>query len=425
MNGVKLGGFQAWMIWIIGASTFGYAFFHRVAPAVMVEDLMREFAVGGAVLGNLSAIYFYSYASLQFPIGIMLDRWGARACLMVALMIAASGAFLFSYAEDISQAYVGRFFIGMGSAVGFLATLTLVGKWFPPHRFAFLSGMTMLVAMVAAVGSQGPLAAIVETIGWRDMIFYGAGLGLVLVVLVFLIVRDDPDPQTSKSTHHQEWGEFGRALWRALGIPQIWFVALMSTCIAGFMLAFGGLWGVPYLIAKYDLTRPEAAFFASFVFMGWAIGAPFGGWLSDFVKRRKLPLVLSSLVHTILLIVLFMVPDLSIYISATLILVSGIAAGFMVNGFAYVREITSPRVHGVVSGLINGFTVGSGAVLQPLIGYLLDLNWDGMMDNGARIYAVPVFDIAMMTLVAASVIAFLCTLALRETYCQVQWDDNS
>ncbi len=420
----RLGGLRAWAIWMLGATTFGYAFFHRVAPAVMVEDLMQEFAVGGAVIGNLSAIYFYAYAGLQIPIGIFLDRWGPRINLFIALIIAVAGAWLFSSADSISQAYIGRFFIGMGSAVGFLATLALVGRWFPENRFAVFSGMTMFVAMIVAIGSQGPLAALVEIIGWRDTIFYGAGAGLVLAVLVLLIVRDRPDPGVASDTIHQAWGEFGGMLMRALKIPQVWYVAVMSTCMAGFMLAFGGLWGVPYLMAKYGIARPEAAFYASFVFMGWAIGAPFGGWFSDFVKRRKLPLVISSLIHTILLSSLFLVPGLSIYASALLIIASGVAAGFMVNAFAYVREITSPRVHGAVFGLINGFTVGSGAILQPLIGYLLDVNWDGTMIGGARIYAMPAYNIAMMTLVAASVIAFMCSLALRETYCQVQWQEN-
>lgn len=420
-----LGGLRAWTIWILGATTFGYAFFHRVAPAVMVEDLMRDFSVGGAVLGNLSAIYFYAYAGLQVPIGIMLDRWGPRANLVAALIIAAIGALIFSYAETIMQAYIGRFFVGMGSAVGFLGTLALVSRWFPPHRFSLFSGMTMFVAMVVAVGSQGPLAAVVQLIGWRAMIFYGSGIGLLLAVLVFLVVRDDPNPDAKKNKQHQAWGEFGRTLLTALKIPQVWYVAIFSTCMAGFMLAFGGLWGVSYLVAKYEVSRLEAGFYASFVFMGWAVGAPLGGWVSDFIKRRKLPLLLSALVQTILLCSLFLLPNLSIQVSGVLIVFSGISAGFMVVAFAYIREITDFRVNGAVFGLINGFTVGSGAILQPLIGYLLDLNWDGTMKGGARIYAMPAYDIAMLTLVAASIIALLCALMLRETYCQIQWKEDN
>lgn len=420
-----LGGLRAWIIWALGATTFGYAFFHRVAPAVMVEDLMRDFSVSGAVLGNLSAIYFYSYAGLQVPIGIMLDRWGPRANLVSALTIAAVGALIFSYAQTITHAYIGRFFVGMGSAVGFLATLTLVSRWFPPHRFSLFSGMTMFVAMVVAVGSQGPLAAIIEIMGWRSTIFYGAGVGILLAVLVLLIVRDDPHPDANKNKSHQAWGEFGRTLLIALKIPQVWYAAILSTCMTGFMLAFGGLWGVSYLVAKYGVTRPEAGLYASFVFMGWAVGAPLGGWVSDFIKRRKLPLLLSSLFQTILLCSLFLIPDLSIQASGVLIILSGISAGFMVITFAYIREITDPRVNGAVFGLINGFTVGSGAILQPLIGYLLDLNWDGTMLAGARIYSMSAYNIAMLTLVAASIIAFVCALMLRETHCQVQWREET
>jgi len=85
-------GWRAWAIFVLGAVTFSFAFFQRVAPSVMVQDLMREFAVGAAVLGNLSALYFYAYAGLQIPIGVMVDRWGARAILTLALLLAANAA---------------------------------------------------------------------------------------------------------------------------------------------------------------------------------------------------------------------------------------------------------------------------------------------------------------------------------------------
>ena len=140
-------------------------FSRGVVPSVMVSDLMRDFAAGGAILGTLSGIFFYAYAALQIPLGVMLDRWGARRTLAGAATVCAVGTVLFATANTLPVAYAGRALIGAGSAFGWIGTLTLIGLWFPPNRFAFVAGITALIGMAGAVGGQAPLAAVVETFG--------------------------------------------------------------------------------------------------------------------------------------------------------------------------------------------------------------------------------------------------------------------
>ena len=126
-------GRGAWLVWGVGALSFAYAFLQRVSPSVMVEDLMRDFAVSGAVLGNLSAIYFYAYAILQIPVGVALDNWGPRRMLTAAAVIAATGSVLLASADALSVAYLGRLLVGVGCAVGFVGTLKIATNWFPPN----------------------------------------------------------------------------------------------------------------------------------------------------------------------------------------------------------------------------------------------------------------------------------------------------
>ncbi|MEM8649504.1 MAG: MFS transporter, partial [Pseudomonadota bacterium] len=123
-----IGSKRAWFIWCLSALTFGYAFFHRVAPSVMVNELMTDFAIGAAVLGTLSALYFYPYVLMQVPLGAIIDRIGARLLLTIALVIAGAGSIIFAVADNIAMAYVGRTLIGVGSAVGFLGTLAIAAK---------------------------------------------------------------------------------------------------------------------------------------------------------------------------------------------------------------------------------------------------------------------------------------------------------
>lgn len=413
-----LGGTRAWFIWALGALSFGYAFFQRVAPSVMVQDLMREFSVGAAVLGNLSAIYLYAYAGLQIPIGVLIDRWGARLMISLALTIAGAGSLIFALADSLAVAYAGRFLIGAGSAVGFVGTLMLAGRWFAPHRFSLVSGLTMLVAMAAAVGSQAPLAKLVESIGWRATLTAGALAGLLLAAAVALVVRDAPDPHTARSARRQSWGELASGLGYVLGSLPVWNTGIIASAMSATMLGFGALWGPPYLALRYGIERPEAAFYSSFIFFGWAVGAPCFGWLSDRIGRRKPPLVIAALLQLAAVCFLFLGPETSAAATALPIFLAGIAGSGMVNCYAHAREITKPGVDGAVTGFVNGLTVGAGALFQPLIGLLLDYGWDGTLVGGARVYAVETYRFAFLSLVAAAIVSLICVLLMRETYCR-------
>ena len=414
---LKLGGARAWIVWALGAASFGYAFFQRVAPSVIVQDLMREFAVGAAILGNLSALYLYAYASLQIPIGVLIDRFGPRLLISLALLIAALGSAIFSFAQTIEIAYAGRLLIGVGCSVGFVGTLLLVSRWFPPHRYAMLSGLTMLVAMASGIGSQAPLALLVELIGWRQMLLLGAALGVVLALSIGLFVRNHPaGSYTAKP--NPDWRSIRADLKIVLHNRQVWNAGVIAAMMSAPMLAFGGLWGVPYLMERYSIERPEAALYSSFIFLGWALGSPFGGWLADALQRRKGPLVSAAGINLIALALLFFGPDVPALLAAGLIFVAGAAGGVMVNCYAYAREITPRRVDGAVTGFINTFSVGSGALFQPIIGLLLDIAVAPAPGNGPAHYLVSDFTYAFTSLFTAATIALCCTLCMRETRCR-------
>ena len=297
------GGARAWLIWALGSLCFAYAFFQRVAPSVMVDELMRDFAVGAAVLGNLSAIYFYAYAGLQIPVGMALDRWGPRRMLTGAISLAALGSAIFATADSLALAYLGRLMIGAGSAVGFVGTLMLVSRWFPIGRFAFLSGMTMLVAMAGGVLGQAPLAPVVEAVGWRATLAGAGAFGVVLAVTIWLLVRDRPPGQAADSGHTAGRAGLLADLRVVLSSRQNWVVGFYGAAMSGPMLSYAALWGVPHMMHIHGLGRAAAAGSASLVLLGWAVGAPVAGWFSDRIGRRKLPLMVAAALTLVVWIV--------------------------------------------------------------------------------------------------------------------------
>jgi MFS family permease len=327
---------------------------------------------------------------------------------------------LFALAPSIYPAYFARLLIGAGSAVAFVATLTLVSRWFPPHRFAFLSGMTMMVGLAGGIGSQGPLAHVVEQIGWRNMQLAGAAFGFALALAVWLIVRNSPGPRVRRTAPGAGDDRPGllATLATVVARPQVWNIALVAAAMSGPMLAFGGLWGVPYMTLRYGLDRPDAAFCTSLLFIGWAVGAPLAGWLSDHLGRRKAPLLLAASLPLLSMVVLFFGPDLSLTTASTLIFFIGLSSSMMVLCFALGREISRPDTHGTVTGFVNAFTVGSGALLQPIIGLMLDWQWDGAMADGVRAYTIDNYNLAFLSLIASGVLGLVCAAMVPETRCR-------
>jgi MFS family permease len=397
--------------WLAGAVFFFYAWILRVAPSVMVEELMRDFSVGAAVLGHLSAAYFYGYAGMQVPIGILLDRFGPRRLMTVAAFACAAGCVLFATGETLTTATAGRVLIGASAAFSLVGAMAIAGQWFAPARFALLAGLAMAAGMAGGVFGQAPLRLAVEASDWRTTMMMLAAGGAALGVFIWATVRD-------------KWrgkGGIGNVL-SGLGVVlrhrQTWLIAVTGLATSAPLLGFAGLWGVPFLEAAYGLPRTSAATLTSTLIAGWGVGAPTFGWLSDRIGRRKAPLVVGLTLQSAAFAALVYIPDLPIAAVATLCFLVGFLGATQILCFALTKENHPATMSGTAIGFLNGMVTGAGALFQPLIGLLLDMAWKGQTSHGARIYDAGDYRIALASVLAFSAVGFVTLLMVRETYCR-------
>jgi MFS family permease len=396
------------------ALVFNYAFFHRVAPSVMIDPLMRDLSVGAAVLGNLSAFYFYAYAGLQIPVGMAVDRWGPRRVLTLATGFCALGSLCFALSDSLGLLYLGRLMIGAGAAFGFVGTLTLAGRWFVPRRFALVAGLTMMVGMSGGILGQAPLAIAVDAVGWRTPLLAAAAAGGFLALIIWIVVRDRPPGAATEQTGGRGPG-IAAALKEVLGRRQNWIIALVGAATSAPLLAFAGLWGVAWLMQVQGMTRPEAAATASALFIGWALGSPLAGYISDRMARRKPALIAATGGGLVCLCALLYLPGLPGAAFPALFFVTGLFLGAMVVCFAVAREGNRSAVAGVTLAFVNMIVTGTGALFQPLIGALLDLNWDGALAGGVPIYSAAAYRAAFSVLVIFLIAGLGAAFLVRET----------
>ena len=163
----------------------------------MVDELMREFAVGAGILGNLSAVYLYAYAGLQIPVGICIDKFGLKGLVAGACGVCGIGCIVFSYAESVSFAYLGRALIGAGAAFSFVGALNMAARWFP-NKFAILGGWAQMMGSAGGFMGQAPLGLAVATFGWRSSNVVLGVAGILLAVFLAATVRDPKKISTKK-----------------------------------------------------------------------------------------------------------------------------------------------------------------------------------------------------------------------------------
>ena len=397
--------------WATGALFFFYAWILRVAPSVMIDELMRDFAIGAAAIGNLSAFYFYGYAGMQIPVGLLMDRFGPRRLMTVAAVGCAAGCVLFALAPALWALSLGRFVIGATAAFSLVGAMTVAGQWFPPARFALLSGLAMMLGMAGGVFGQAPLRLLVERLDWQQASLALAAGGVLLALAAAATVRDKSRPSGGLRQVMAGMVQVGRN-------RQTWLIAIAGMGTTGPLLGFAGLWGVPFLALTQGLDRAAAAGTTSMMFIGWGVGAPVLGWLSDRIGRRKLPFVAGLMLSAAAMAGLAWAPGLPLWAVSALCILCGFGGASQILGFAAVRELNPPAAAGAAIGVVNALVTGAGALYQPLLGWLLDLAWTGEVADGARVYTVAAYSTAFSVLVAGAVVGIACTLLMRETSCR-------
>lgn len=396
------------------AAGYMLAYFHRVAPAAIAGDLQIAFNASGALLGSIAAAYFYTYALMQVPTGILVDTVGVRRVVALGTIAAAAGTLLFAYSESIIVAVAGRVLIGIGVGVMFIALLKFNALWFHERHFATASGVSILVGNIGAIMAGMPLVWGAEYFSWRSIFAFLALMTLLLGVLSWWFLKDAPVAADSEAAAEP---------WRAslLGVLRnraTWPALWPNVGIGGTLFAFNGLWAVPYLHDVHGLSRSMAALHVSVLIVGFAVGALLVGLISDRLQRR-LPILLGvSALYVLAWLPLLLAWKMPLLLSFILFAAMGLgAAGFTLN-WACVKEVNHPRLAGMAMSVVNIGAFAAAGILQPLVGWVMDARWDGTMSGGARIYSSENYRAALTIFLLCSAAGWLGSFTIRETRCK-------
>ena len=408
---------MAWVFWLLGTLYYLYQFFFRTVFSTLGDEIITKFHISVPDLSTFFAVSMIAYALMQVPAGMLLDRFGTRKVLTMALSLLASGAILVGLTESYTVALLGRVFMGMGSAFGFVGTCKIAAMWFPIHMMGFLLGTTIFLGGLCGGFSKHIYQALPQHWDLVESMVGIGSVGLLLALLVGVVLREKKDPTELSDVSATP---FFSNLKFVITNPQILLAASFTFFAYLPVSIVGDTWGPLAFERIFGATNEAAEQTGTFFYIAYAFGALSYSSLAALTKQPRRLLMVQSLATSFFLYFLLVETSLgkdSFWgVPGFLILSSlvGFNAGGVALSFPIGCSHASPRISATVVGLINMFCMISGGLFSKLIAILLRYFWDGTLDeHGQPLFSDVVFHHAFKPLFATSLISFGLLLFMR------------
>lgn len=410
----------SWLIFGLLAAALFFVEFHRNSPAVLSLRLMADLKAGPALIGLLASAYYYPYALMQLPTGLLADSWGPRRVVSLFFCLAGLGSIAFGLAPTSGLAIAARVVVGLGVSVIFVSTLKFLTRWFRPADYALMTGLFLSLGNLGGLFSAAPLAYLSQGMGWRGASVAIGLATLVLALAMGFLLRNRPEEVgLSPLAETEEAGLADPPVSLAGGVKLVvtsarfWAGAIWLMAGHSIFFALGGLWGGPYLMHVYNLSQAEAGRILSFLYIGSITGSPLVSFVSDKVlfSRKKVIVGASVVMAGLMFIVAFFpdgLPRPALYLWCLLI-------GLFVYAPAVVcmtsiKEFFPLSIAGTAIGLANGLLFLGGAALHVLIGFILE----GWPQAGSA-YPPQAYSQAFLVLGVSALIGLAAALGIKET----------
>ena len=391
------------MAWVITALYFFYQYALRSAPAVMMPQLSEAFGLTTTGIASMLGLFYYGYSPFSLVAGAAIDGFGPRKVIPVGAAAVGIGALLFATGNQ-TIAGAGRFLQGAGGAVAFVGAVYIITIGFPPSRAATFTGVTQMFGMAGGSAGQILVAPVIAAgVSWSTF-WFAMGLGgLVMGVLLWLLI-----PKQAPASG--DWLKTaGHSLSAVIRNPQTILCGVIAGLIFIPTTIFDMVWGVRYLQEARGFDYGEAVMRSSMVPLGWIIGCPLLGMISDRIGRRK-PVILGGALVLLACLAWILYGGLAILPPYLLGLVAGVASGAAVLPTTVAKEANPPAMGGTATGVVNFLNFTFSALLGPVFGWILVT-----VSADAEGRTLEHYQAAFQPMLYGIALAIVLTLLLNET----------
>ena len=390
--------------WLVAAVYYFFQYVLRSAPSVMMPQLSTAFGMNVVGVASIVGLFYYGYSPFSLVAGAGMDRLGPRKVVPIAAAIAGLGALLFATGNGTAGS-VGRLLQGAGGAFAPVGAIYIASKYFPPSQAATLIGATQMFGMAGGAAGQfvvGPLIS--NGLAWQA---FWAGLGiavLLMSVLLFFLLPKDKTPEK-----HGAGVGIMKGFYLVFKNPQSILCGLIAGLIFVPTTIFDMVWGVRYLQDAHGFAYASAVLRTAMVPLGWIIGCPLLGFISDRIGRRK-PVIVGA--ATLLLVCLgwILFGPTDVFPPYVLGLVAGIASGAAMLPYTVIKEANPPQFGGIATGVVNFLNFTFSALLGPIFAWALQY-----LSGGSEAMRLEHYRMAFAPMIFGVAIAIALTFLLKET----------
>jgi predicted MFS family arabinose efflux permease len=351
-----------------------FSYYYRISPAIMAPYLTQEFSIGAERLGLLASIFFYVFAFAQFPLGPALDSIGPRKVISTLSATGAVGSLIFALAPSFGLCLFGRALMGLGMSCMFMGTLMVVALWYPPRLFATLAGMVSALGNTGALTAAVPLALMAESVGWRVSFLIFAAINSFLALSIWLVVRDHPISEENGRPPFREKYAAREAYRRILGTPSFWGISALNFFAIGSFFSIQSLWAGTFVMDVFGWKPREAGWLISCLTAGFIMGSLLSGKISDLwgiSHKRQALITLGLYVVPLFLLAMAVRQGRELWLYPVYFSIGFFGSGYLL-ALAHLKELFPRQIIGTALTLNNFFAVLGIAVLQYLMGWLIE-----------------------------------------------------
>lgn len=393
--------------WLLVAVYYFYQYALRSAPSVMMPQLTEAFGVSALGVSAIVGMFYYGYSPFSLVAGATLDRFGAKKVIPIGAALVGIGALMFSV-SNTTTANIGRFLQGAGGAFALIGAAYLINKNFPASMAASFIGMTQMFGMAGGSAGQFAVGPLIKNgLAWNQFWIYTGLVGLAVAVLLLLFLPKEA-PKTSAGGASAVTTLLS-SLGKVFRNPQSTICGFISGLLFIPTTILGMTWGVRFLQEARGREYESAVALAASVPLGWMIGCPLLGFLSDRIGRRK-PVILGGAAVLLAVVAWILYGDPAIFRGAKVGILMGIASGAAMIPYTVIKEAHPPELGGSATGVINFINFTFSALLGPVFGARLVSSPNDAVDVGLARYQA-----GFQPLLYGIGLALILTFFLKET----------
>lgn len=411
--------FFAVFVWSIAILFFFYEFFLRIFLGTIATEVMTDLHLTIEQFSLIGAGYYITYGLMQTPVGILTERIGARTVLSAACAICTLGVFWLAVSSSFLPAFFSRLLIGFGSSFAFVSLLILALNWFPKEFFGFLCGIALFLGSVGPMLAGAPLAYVSQLLNgnWRLILLWIGSFGILLSVCLAIFIRNNPKESREQIIFITPQESLIQKLFQLLKNGQVWLVLACTSALYVSLPLMAAYWGTTYLQTR-GLDKTKAAFVISMIWIGYAIGSPLVGKLSDRIKRRKPFLVILSCLGLVVSSIILYTPVNQYGLFIFLFFLMGFSSAAQALAYAVTVEHTPEKLHSSALGLMNTATMLTAALIPSIASFLIQNSLQSS-HSGFLTRSHFLEGLSLMPL-AYGLASLIALFGIKETFCRQQ-----